>query len=214
MGNEIPSSAQIRSALALLNLDNSWLSTAAGVSVDTVVNVKSGQSSMHKRVRDGIRRAFEARGVEFTDHEGVRLRPKGIETFEGADRFDDFYEALYDHLRQYGGDVCLSVTDERLLSRYRKDPDLHRRRMKELYGEGAGSFRILAKHSNFSSSYATYRLLPRESHQPTSFYAFGDCLALISFEPEPQVWMIRSSSMAEAYRQFFDVAWEHAQEPK
>jgi hypothetical protein len=125
------------------------------------------------------------------------------------------YDYLYEHLRTQGGEVCLSVTDEILMASYRKDPELHRRRMKELCGAGKVSFRILAKKSNFRSAYAQYRWQPDQSPQPTAFYAFGDCVALISFvaNPAPHVIVIKSAPLAASYRYSFNIAWEQAEEP-
>jgi len=119
----------------------------------------------------------ERRGIEFTEHEGLRFKANAVEIYEGRERFDDFYAALYMHLAQQGGDVCMSVTDARLLAKYRKDPDLHRKRMKELADAGRITFRILAAQGNFTSAYVDYRrpALPTPP-PPTSF--FSCCRAL------------------------------------
>jgi hypothetical protein len=145
-----------------------------------------------------IIQVLERRGIEFTEHEGVRFKANAVEVYEGAERFDDFYEALYVHLAQHGGAVCMSVTDERLLAQYRKDPDLHRKRMKELADTGRITFRVLAAQGNFTSAYADYRRPTLPVPPPTSFYAFGDCLALISFvhDNPPYVVLIQSAPLA------------------
>jgi transcriptional regulator with XRE-family HTH domain len=206
---------QIRAARGLLGWEAIELGKRTNLSRETIANIESGRTQAREGSLERIAKAFDDGGVEFTANQGVRLKPSGLEVYEGPERFDEFYAFLYEHLRTDGGAVCLSVTDERLLSKYRKDPDLHRKRMRELCDQGNVTFRILAKEGNFTSSYAQYRWQPDQSPQPTSFYAFGDCLALISFvhDPAPYVVVIQSGPLAASYRHSFDVAWGQAKEP-
>ena len=66
-----------------------------------------------------------------------------------------------------------------------------------------------------ATQYAEYRWQDKDSFPPTSFYAFGECLALISFvhDPSPYVVLHRSGPFAEAYRRSFEIAWEKAKIP-
>jgi hypothetical protein len=59
-----------------------------------------------------------------------------------------------------------------------------------------------APASTFKSDWAQYRHEPADHATPTAFYAFGSCLALISFahEPAPYVVLHRSGPFADAYR--------------
>jgi hypothetical protein len=126
-----------------------------------------------------------------------------------------FYDFLYEHLKLHGGDVCLTAVDEGMFSKFRKDPDLHRRRMKELVDAGKVTVRILTSQSAFKSSFATFRRIPMGSQTPTSFYAFGNCLALISFDhdPAPYVVLHKSGPFAEAYKHSFNLTWNNARPP-
>jgi hypothetical protein len=60
--------------------------------------------------------------------------------------------------------------------------------------------------------YADYRRPALPTSRPTSFYAFGDCLALISFvrDNPPYVVLIQSAPLAAAYRQHFEAVWKDA----
>jgi hypothetical protein len=75
----------------------------------------------------------------------------------------------------------------------------------------------LASESYFfnKSSWAQYRWQPEQSAAPTAFYAFGDCLALVSFdaEPSPYVVLHKSGPFAEAYRHAFNLAWKNGRVP-
>lgn len=206
---------QIKAARALIGMEARQLAAEANLSAETIGNFENNLRRPQKASLAKIVEVLEGRGIEFTDHEGVRFRASTVEVYEGADRFDDFYEAVYLHLAQYGGDMCVSVNDENLLAKYRKDPDLHRKRMKELVASGRVTCRVLANESNFVSSYAQYRRPALPTPPPASFYAFGDCLALISFihATPPYVVLIKSAPLAATYRQYFEVIWQDAKPP-
>lgn len=209
---------QIRAARALLGLSQDELAKFAGLTKQGISKIEDSSVQPREGTLADIMRAINERGIEFTENQGVRFKPKGLEVYEGPDRFDDFYTFLYEHLKTHGGDVCLSVTDERLLSKYRKNSAIHYERMQDLSDRGIiKSFRILANKSNFASKYPynLYKWQPDSSLSPTAFYTFGECLALISFaqEPTPYVVVLQSPPIASSYRQAFDIAWAAAAAP-
>lgn len=181
-----------------------------------LLNIETGtvvpRESTVKRIID----VMGSNGVEFTADGGVRPKPSGIEIFEGPERFDEFYDFLFEHLRDNGGDVCLSIADETVISKYRTNSELHFKRMKELKSKnGFKSFRVLANKGTFTTAfgYNEYRKAPDNMVAPSAFYTFGDCLALMSFthDPAPYVVVLKSASFAESYRASFNVAWENSE---
>lgn len=209
---------QIRAARALLEWDAEDLAEKAELSRDTIFNIENGKVQARGSSAEKIFQAFDRSGIEFTDNSGVRMKASGLEVYEGPERFDDFYAFLYEQLKTHGGDVCLSVTDERLLAKYRKNSAIHYERMQDLSDKGViKSFRILANKSNFASKYPynSYKWQPDSSIAPTAFYTFSECLALISFvhTNPPYVVVLQSAPLANSYRQAFDIAWDAAKEP-
>ena len=209
---------QISAAMALAGMNQDELASEAGIARPSLNRILRDGVVAKEGTLDKIRQALEARNVEFTANQGVRLRPGGLEVYEGPERFEAFYDFLYEQVKAHGGDICLSVTDERLLAKYRQDSTLHYKRVQELFESGGiKSFRILANQSNFASkfSYNTYKWQPEASLAPTAFYTFSDCLALISFvhDTPPYVVVLQSAPLANSYRQAFDAAWAAAAEP-
>ena len=207
---------QIRAGRALINFTADELAKQVGMATPALLNIETGavvpRESTVKRIID----VMGSNGVEFTPDGGVRPKPSGIEVFEGPARFDEFYDFLYVHLRENGGDVCLSIADETVISKYRSNSELHFKRMKELKGKGGfNSFRVLANKSTFTNkySYSEYRRAPDSAIAPGAFYTFGDCLALMSFshDPAPYVVVLRSAAFAETYRKAFNAGWESAE---
>lgn len=203
---------QIRAARVLVDWDADDLAQRIGMSRVSIQNIERGDARPKPETIEKITRAFSDVGIEFTDNEGVRRRPEGIEIFEGVDRFQQFYEFLYQHMLEHGGEVCLSVVDERLLAKYRRNPEEQRQRMRKLVKAGAVTYRVLVTIGDFTGDYVEYRKQPAHAAAPTAFYAFGECLALISFPQKnaPHVVVIRSEPLTQAYRQSFQAAWENA----
>lgn len=220
MGNPIPSASQIRAAMAMLKWENKELGEASDVSEKTVYTVKMGLSRPQPRVLASIRKALEDNGIEFTEQDGVRRRPEGVQVLQGPEDFRAFYDIVYDHLKQNGGTVCVSGVDEKLFAKYQgSQHETHIQRMDHLTEE-RGDIRVMILiregDTNFvATDYAAYRWQRRESFSPTAFYVFGDYLALISFQSEnaPKVILIRSPVFAEAYRRQFAEEWDRAKLP-
>ncbi len=214
----MPTGKQIRAARVMVDWDADDLAKHVGMSRVSIQNIERGDARPKAETMEKIIHAFSDVGIEFTENEGIRRRPEGVEIFEGAERFDDFYDFLYEHLKHYGGEVCLSISDQSLLAKYRKDPSIHYNRMKALYANGIiKPFRILASESEYfhRPMYSIFKVQPEGNISPTGFWAFGDCLALISFvhNPPPYVVVLRSAPLAAAYRQAFDIAWAVAKDP-
>jgi len=205
---------QLRAARALLDIGQEELAERSGVGVDTIKKFENGHTKrLQEKTENDIIRALHD-SVDFIDNHGVRLKPSGIEIFEGPERFHDFTETVYEYLARNGGEVCISAVDETQFQKYRKDVDLYRQRMTDLVKRGGVRVRILAGRSQFISAFAEVRRLPQQkSSAPTAFYTFGDCLALISFEHDnpPYVVLHRSSLFAAAYRRAFEAEWNSAE---
>lgn len=212
---------QIKAARALADLRQDELANLIGLTVQAIRKIEAESVQPREGTINDMVRIFTDKGVEFTDNQGVKLKPQSAEitTFEGVRGFSEFYDFVYEYLKKYGGDVCVGGVDESLFSKYRQNPEAHRERMAELVKQrGDISMRILIEEGDYNfaaSTYASYRWQAKEYFSPTSFYSFGNCLALISFtnDPPPLVVLIRSAAFADAYRNSFELAWANAQVP-
>jgi hypothetical protein len=128
---------------------------------------------------------------------------------------DVYKRQVYNELAQHGGDVCIHAGDETLFRKYRRDFEAHKRRMSELVESGRVTVRIIASKSQFRSTWAQYRFQVDQGIAPTAFYAFGDCLALISFasDPAPYVVLHKTGPFAATFRASFETAWATAPMP-
>ncbi len=211
---------QIRAARGLLRWRVEDLSQKTGLTREAITRIEDDSVQPREGTIAKIVRAFNENGVEFTENQGVRLKPQNVEVLEGTSGFLRFYDHVYKYLSEYGGLVCVSGVNEKLYVKYQGDfADVHMDRMAELVKRRDDlMMRILVEEGDYNfvaSDYAQYRWQPKEYFSPASFYVFGDNLALISFthEPSPLVIFIKSSSLADAYRQSFNQAWSQAIEP-
>ena len=209
------SNRQLEAALSLAGLTQAELAELSETGVDPLNKFITGKRTPRDNTLEAWRKVLESNGIEFLDGEGVRLRPKNIEVYEGLERFHEFTEFVYHYLVEHGGHVCVSALDESLFRQYRKDLELYKKRMQELVNRGDVTVRILATKSTWKSNWAEYRYQPAESSTPTAFYAFGNNLALISFahNPAPYVALHKNSPLAAAYIESFNRQWANAQEP-
>ncbi len=205
---------QIRAARALLDMSQDALAEETGLTPQAIRKIENGNVQPREGTIADITRAFNGRGVEFIENDGVRCFPVGIETFNGHDRFDEFSNFMHEYLNRFGGEVCISVTDERILQHAWKNIETHRAKMIELVKSKNVSGRILAVDGNFVRTWADLRHQARTPDMPqVSFFTFGDNLALISFDNKTQPYVVlhKSGPFAAAYKTAFNAAWDKAE---
>lgn len=70
--------AQSRAARGLLDWSRAELARRAPVAEDALAAFEQGQRALSRPDLAAITRALEVAGVEFTDEDGVRLKPEAI----------------------------------------------------------------------------------------------------------------------------------------
>ena len=219
METYMTSGSQIRAARALLSMKSEELAQLSGITRKGIEDFERGDTTPRDTTIKAITRALYEQGVEFTESDGVKRRTEGVQTFRGVSGFAQFYDIVYSHLSQHGGEMCISGVDEKLFAKYQKNQDEYIVKVTKLMKErGDIHALILIREGdeNFvASDYAEYRWQDRESFSPTAFYVFGDHLALISFHSEnpPHVVLIMSAAFAAAYKKQFKDDFSRARVP-
>lgn len=213
------SGSQIRAARALLGISSEQLARRSELTRKGIEDIERGLTTPRDSTIKKITRALFEEGIEFTENDGVKRRTESVQTFRGVSGFAQFYDIVYNHLAQFGGEVCVAGVDESLFAKYQKDQDEYVAKVAKLLRERGDihAFILIREgDENFvASSYAEYRWQNKESFSPTAFYVFGDNLALISFYSEnpPHVVLITSSAFAAAYRKQFKEDFARAKIP-
>lgn len=209
---------QLRAARALLDLSQGAVAEAVGVSPNTISNIEKGSRPAHDTLTR-LQGYFESHGVEFTESEGVRKKPSGIITYRGRDGFAEFMWDVYETIKKFGGEICVSNVDETTFSEHlgSEVDSAYTEKMNKLSNEIQFDFKILIKEgdTNFvASNYATYRWISANHFQTVPFYVYGEKLAFLLFGESVTIHLIENAEIAAAQRVQFNLAWEKSSPPE
>lgn len=203
--------AQIRGARGILNWSQSDLAERTGISATSIGSIENGQSTPRANTLQVIQKAFEDAGIDFIGREGVKVRTGDVKVYSGKAGFLNFYDDVYETLKEKVTEVLVSNVDERNFVKWLGDfKNTHVERMQSLNGL---QFKILIKQGDDftpAGSYATYRMMPKELFASVPFYAYGEKLAIMLFDNEPTIIVLNYPAIASAYRVQFHDMWERS----
>lgn len=203
--------AQIRGARAVLNWSQTDLADRTGISATSIGSIENGQSSPRANTLQTIQKTFEKAGIEFLGTTGIRLKTGEVQVYTGHAGLIDFYEDLYNTVREVKGDILVSNVDERLFIKHLGPyARTHIDRMKNMEQI---KYKILIREGDDfipGESYAEYRWIPKELFASVPFYVYGDKLAIMLFDAQVTVILMDYASIANAYRIQFHDMWERS----
>ncbi len=208
--------AQIRGARGILNWSQQDLAQRTGISATSIGSIENGQTTPRASTIETIRKTLENGGIEFIGLDGVRQRSGDVTIFHGKTGFWDFYEDIYNTIKDDPGQILVSNVDERLFEKWLDAENLERHvtRMRNTKGI---SYKILVQegdtHVLATPDYAEYRWIPKEQFTSVPFYVYGKKLAVVLFEAEPTVILIKYAAVADAYRMQFEGMWKTSSLP-
>ncbi|MBU6234335.1 MAG: helix-turn-helix domain-containing protein [Alphaproteobacteria bacterium] len=207
------STAQIRGARGLLDWSQAELSRRTGISTTSIGNIESGHTQARESTLQIIRKSFEVAGIDFIGKEGVRVKSGDVHVFEGYEGFKQFYDDIYNTLRNIDGhtEVMVSNVDERQFFKALGDyVHVHIERMKGLTNIG---YKFLIREGDDfvpGDDFAQYRAISKDQFSSVPFYIYGQKLAIILFNPEPTVIALNYPAVAMAYSIQFNDIWDRA----
>lgn len=212
--------AQIRGARGLLNWSQSDLSERTGISGTSIGSIENGVSIPRESTISKIKKTLEDAGVEFTPNQGVRLRSGDVKILKGRSDFWQFYEDVFETLKNTPSEVLVCNADERKFEKWLSDENIgtHISRIEILKEKGV-KYRILLREGDtyflHNSGYSEYRWIPSTQFSTAPFYVYGQKLAIMLFDEEPTIIILDYPAVAEAYKKQFDSLWAmaHQAEP-
>lgn len=206
---------QMKAGRVLLDWSQEDLARASGLSIATIRRLEAGFLSPRGKTMAAVRRALEEAGLEFIDPDGVRRRPEDIEVYQGPDGLTAFLDDVYAFSKNKGGEIVTLYASENPFSKVLNPSEdrAHIERMTQI--KANISFKCILKEPPTKldcAAYCEYRHLSKHYVNSVSFYVYADKFASILFDadPSPKIIVIRSSQMAEAYRQQFHSMWDKA----
>lgn len=203
---------QIKAARALLKWTQKELAEHAGLHDDQVHSFEAGRTRSLD-VLEAIHKTFLKHGLAFID-DGVVRRKYEIRSLHGQQGFWDFYDDIYETMRDHGGDIFVHNVDESLFVKWLTQPfwKKHSARMKKLR-KFDQKIIIREGDTNFVADFEStqYRWASARDFTPTPFYLYGPKLAMIVFaENTVDVFIIDQPDITKSYRDLFMIAWERA----
>ena len=203
--------AQIRAARGILNWSQGDLAEHTGISVTSIGGIENGQTTPRESTQNIIQKTFENHNIEFLPDSGVRMRKSDVRIFEGRQGFVDFFDLVYETVKNTGGEICASnVEENKFLKWAGESANEHMPRMAQVPNL---QFKVLLKEGDYNfiaSDYAEYRWLPEAYFSSVPFYAFGDKLGILFLETEPNIIVLDYPAVTEAFRAQFHAMWHHA----
>ena len=206
--------AQIRGARGILNWSQSELAERTGISATSIGSIENGISSARANTLITIRKAFEDAGIEFIGLDGVRIRNGDIRIFQGKESFMEFFDHVYETVKNKSGEIFVSnVSERKFIKLAGERADEHMQRMAQLKGL---SFKVLLKEGDqdfAASQYVEYKWMKKEFFASVPFYVFDKQLAIILLEDEPRILLLQYPAIADAFRLQFLAMWHTAMVP-
>lgn len=204
---------QIDAGLALLGLNRSSLADALGIKKSTMNAYFTGQSSVPSGRLGEIQKWLENSGIVFTEDEGVKLNKAEIIKLEGKQGFVAFMTDVMETARKGNIEICVSNVDEQNWEDNLPPEfaELYRKEMAKVKGLNS---KILVKEGDdflTASDFVEYRSVPDSVfHEDTSFYAYGDNLALITFhDGSVQIVILKNKQFTDSFKVMFNALWNN-----
>ncbi len=198
----------------MLDWSQENLATHSGLSVNTIRKLELGQISPRGKTMTVIRRAFENVGIEFLEPNGVRQRSEEIMVYQGHDGAVSFFNDVYETTHRKGGEIILVCKSElpfvEALGGYDK---IYIEKMTAI--KDRMTMKCLLTEDDKClpcTNYSEYKFLSKGYVDSVPFYVYDDKYAIFVFdiEPSPKITVIKSLSIAQAFRRQFYSMWDKA----
>ncbi len=212
----MPTIEQIRAARALIGWSQGDLAERAELSQTGIARIENGTNQPSSTTLAKIVDAFDSAGIEFIDDSGVKKRTNEIRILRGQKGFWAFYDDVYETIKEFGGEICISNNDEENCDKWFgvKKWHEHKNRMVGLSKARNFNFRILVKEGDCHfvvPECAEYRWIAKERFSDVPFYVYGEKLAIFLYEPDDvSIFVIDNSKIAETYKIQFSIMWDQA----
>jgi transcriptional regulator with XRE-family HTH domain len=208
---------QARMARASLEWTRQQLADKSGVSLAQIANFEMEKTdSPHSRTLAKLHRTFVKEGLQFIPG-GVVERQDRLSELRGQQGFWDFYDDVYETVKEKGGDIFVHNVDETLFSKWLGERTASYDERMAALNNFQQKVIIREGDTNFAAPFESteYRWAAKgEFHASAPFYLYGEKLAMIIFdEDDVSVFIIDHPRIAKSYRTIFLSAWERASIP-
>ncbi|WP_425088864.1 helix-turn-helix domain-containing protein [Stappia sp.] len=203
------SPSQCRAARAILNFTRADLADLSGISAAAIGAFETEATEARLASISRLRTAFEAKGVEFLDDDGVRRKRSNIRVYEGRAIHRQLLDEIYADLKDKGGEILIRGLTERKWESGDNEAflDNHLARLKE-----AGvTERILVSEDDtvFVAPRHWYRKIPSAYFAPHTQWIFNGKVAMVEWGDIETLTIIENRALFNAEVRLFNCVWEN-----
>jgi transcriptional regulator with XRE-family HTH domain len=209
---------QIAAAIALSGMTQEMLAAEAKLGRNTLTQIIKGDGAYREDTMRKIRNVLEIRGIEFTEQNGVRQKSQGVDMLTGSKGLQQFFDGVYEHVRQNGGTVVQFGVDEKqfldhLGAEFSAD---YVKRMQKVSDERkdlkVNAIICEGETEYLAPDYNEYRWISKDIFEAVPFYIYGETLAVMDFQtiPAPTIVLLKFPAITNAYRKQFEAFWKIA----
>lgn len=207
---------QMRAARAILDISQADAAKLLGIAPNTLSKIEGGQADPPASRIQEIQHYYESQGIEFLDGDGARRKQDNITILKGHKGFVDFIWDVHNVVKTSGGEICVSNVDEQdfLVWLGEDEAQKYKDAMAEINKNFYFKILICENDDYFAAGkYAEYKWVSKQEFSNVPFYVYGDRLAILLFDKEASVYIIKNQNIANAYRAQFNVLWDRALTP-
>ncbi len=201
-----------KAARTLLDLEQKDVEDATGIPRQRISSFETGRSNLGKKTYDTLLRFYQHKGIEFTDHDGVRRKPEvELRFLDGTQGFRAFMDEVYAFSSNYGGKISIinGSTGEFIKWLGKDWYEKHAARMEKV--KDKINFRIITgqQSQEIASAFATYKTIPGRKFSPQTIYLFGDTIGFFIFsEDNLKIFVTNHKEIADTLHYMFDLTWD------
>lgn len=208
---------QILLARTMLDLSQQDLAQTLGMTRQTISDIEKGITDPPASRLQDLESFFGAKGIEFLDGDGLRMKQIGVTRYRGRDELRTFMDDVYTTAKTVGGDICLfnGIPAQLRQSLGADWYAMHADRMQKI--KTPFDFKVIVREDEkllIGKNFATYRGFPQDQFHERTIYAYGNKLAFMNFDADDvRVLVLDQGEIADSFRVLFNIAWDKVAMP-
>jgi len=201
--------AQIRSARAFLNLSQDQLASDIGITKQALSRIESGAvSKPHVSTMEGIQKALESKGIEFTKDGGIKPETSSVTILEGDDSFLRLMNDIYLTLKESKEEILWLFVDDA------ESPPEVLEIEQQIMRAKIPSRSIVKAGSQILYDPKDYRVVSANYFTNSPAVIYGNKVAFIAdTKITDKIMILQNEVIASIQRNIFNFAWDHCPAP-
>lgn len=201
---------QCRAARALVDITRAELAEASTVSPAAIGGFETEATEPRSTSIELLRTALEAKGIEFLDDDGVRMRRNTIRTYRGKKVHRQLLDEIYADLKECGGEILIKGLRERQWDDG-DDKAFLENHLNRLMQANITERMLVAEDADFfAAPMHWYRKIPNKYFTPHTMWIFKDKVAMVSWGDIETLTIIEDKSLYRSEALLFNCVWENA----